>query len=106
MKSIFIIAICLFILITLPIVLWFSEPNKECHVAIIDKTVPNETFREHQGLVFLLNYLKYKNGFGDTYDLRKDFYGFYPNEEKRGIKTKIRWCKSLATLFQYRGGVC
>jgi hypothetical protein len=88
MKSIFIIAICLFILITLPIVLWFSEPNKECHVAIIDKTVPNETFREHQGLVFLLNYLKYKNGFGDTYDLRKDFYGFYPNEEKRGYKIK------------------
>ena len=52
MKRLYIIVLCLLILIILPVILWHLEPDKECSMAIIDKVVPDETYREHNGIVF------------------------------------------------------
>ncbi|MGI6349022.1 MAG: hypothetical protein ACOXZ0_03810 [Eubacteriales bacterium] len=83
MKRMYILVLCLLIMIVLPFVFWQLEPDKEYHVAIIDKTVPDETCREHNGITFLLNCLKYRNESGDPYDLKKDYFGFFPNEEEK-----------------------
>ncbi len=88
MKRIFIIGISLLLLISLPIVFWHLQPDKECRIAIIDKTVPNETYREHNGIVFLLNQLKYKNQSNALFDIREDYFGFSPNEEDKSYTIK------------------
>lgn len=87
-KYIILIALCLLLLLALPVIIWHLEPDKLCRVAIIDKTVPNETCREHNGLVFLLNHLKYRNKSGVEYDLSKDYYGFFPNEKEKSYDLK------------------
>ncbi|HHW94500.1 MAG TPA: hypothetical protein GX736_01020 [Mogibacterium sp.] len=88
MKRIYTILLCLLILISLPVVIWYLEPGKECRMAIIDKTVPDETYRGHNGIVFLLNHLKYKKQSKDLYDLREDYFGFSPNEKEKSYKLK------------------
>ena len=85
MKRLYIIVLCLLILIILPVILWHLEPDKECSMAIIDKVVPDETYREHNGIVFLLNHLKYKNSSGAAFDLSKDYFGFSPNEKIKAM---------------------
>ena len=92
MKRTYVIVLCLLvlmlILISLPVVFWYLQPGKQCHMAIIDKTVPNETYREHNGIVFLLNHLKYKKPSGALYDLREDYFGFSPNERNKSYELK------------------
>lgn len=88
MKRLYIIVLCLLILIILPVILWHLEPDKECSMAIIDKVVPDETYREHNGIVFLLNHLKYKNSSGAAFDLSKDYFGFSPNEKDKSYELK------------------
>ncbi|MGI6687043.1 MAG: hypothetical protein ACOX6Y_01550 [Christensenellales bacterium] len=57
-------------------------------MAIIDKTVPDETYREHNGIVLLLNHLKYKKQSGALYDVREDYFGFSPNEKDKSYVLK------------------
>jgi hypothetical protein len=88
MKRLYIIVLCLLILIILPVIIWHLEPDTECSMAIIDKVVPDETYREHNGIVFLLNHLKYKNRSGASFDLSKDYFGFFPNEKDKSYELK------------------
>ncbi|MGI6071570.1 MAG: hypothetical protein ACOX75_00955 [Lachnospiraceae bacterium] len=88
MKRVYIILVCVLLLIVSPIVIWYLEPDKECRMAIIDKVVPNETYREHNGIVFLLNHLKYRNKSGDVFDLAEDYYGFCPKEDEKSYELK------------------
>jgi len=61
MKRIYLGIIVVLLLIVIPIALWFVSPNKQLNVAIIDKTVKDDSYREHLGLTWLLNYLKYEH---------------------------------------------
>jgi len=66
-------------LLALPFVLWILEPYHQLDIWIIDKTVPYTDFREHAGLFWLLNNNKIaKPGSKVLYDVRTDYYGFYP----------------------------
>lgn len=86
---IFIIATVLF----LPVILWFIKPEFELNVAIIDKTVPNIEYREHEGLVWVLNNEKFINPVSQKpYSYEKDYYGFFP--EKNGNFTTINYNSS------------
>lgn len=86
---IFIIATVLF----LPVILWFIKPAFELNVAIIDKTVPNIEYREHEGLVWVLNNEKFINPVSQKpYSYEKDYYGFFP--EKNGNFTTINYNSS------------
>ncbi|WP_141431127.1 hypothetical protein [Bacillus sp. 03113] len=60
-----------------PFIFWHFKKPEDLNMLIIDKTVPDQTFREHQGLVWFLNQSKIlKNG--NKYDLKEDYVGFYP----------------------------
>lgn len=58
------------------------------NVAIVDKTVKEETYREHSGLVWALNHMKVQNMYGEAYDETKHFSRSVPpfhKEEKPKI---------------------
>jgi hypothetical protein len=83
----FIIYIISFLLIiTSPFWLWQLQPSKKLNVLIMDKTVPNQSYREHKGLVWILNNAKYfKNG-KQPYSNTTDYKGFEP---EKGQKYRI-----------------
>jgi hypothetical protein len=60
-----------------PIITWFFIPDKKIEVTILDKTVPQDNYREHKGLIWLLNSNKYVKNDGLAYSLL-DYYGFFP----------------------------
>ncbi|MBU9713993.1 hypothetical protein [Evansella tamaricis] len=67
----------------LPFLIWHFAEETKLRIAIIDKTVPDETYREHKGLVWLLNHEKIINpNNGEHYDESIDYFGFFPLEDK------------------------
>lgn len=58
---------------------WFVYPSKELEVLVIDKTVPTESYQEHQSIFWALEHLKFQNKEGDFYQKGKDYFGFYPD---------------------------
>ncbi|MFZ7946432.1 hypothetical protein [Neobacillus sp. 19] len=79
-----IIYACLFILfLTSPFWLWTFQPSKKLNMLIVDKTVPTQTYREHKGLVWVLNNEKYfKNG-TIPYSAKQDYKGFAPQKGQK-----------------------
>ncbi|WML49753.1 hypothetical protein RCG23_07370 [Neobacillus sp. PS3-34] len=71
------------IAITNPFWLWRVEHSKNLNVLIVDKTVPDKTYREHQGLVWVLNNEKYIKSNQKEYSLDKDYRGFKPNNNNK-----------------------
>lgn len=90
MKRIWVLLITLLFLmtITFPIVWWYATPSEPLKVAIIDKTVPDDSYREHNGITWLLNYLKYTNEKGESFTTSKDYFGFIPS--KTEVNSDIR----------------
>lgn len=66
------------VLIFLPIILWYVQKPLELNISIIDKTVPNESYREHLGFNGLLNNHKVVDESGALYKLEEDYYGYHP----------------------------
>ena len=67
------------LLIALPFVLWRCEPYHPLEIWVVDKTVPYTDFREHAGLFWLLDNNKIaKPDTKKLYNVRTDYYGFYP----------------------------
>lgn len=60
--------------------IWVFLPSKTLDLIVIDKTVPKDTYQEHAGLFWTLNHLKYKKSTNDSYDLKKDYLGYFPGE--------------------------
>jgi len=88
MKKVYFAVLILVIVLSLPILLWYLEPGKKLQIAIIDKTVPNETYREHLGITWLLNYLKYKDDKNNKYNASNDYFGFVPEEKRKSYHTR------------------
>ncbi len=80
MKRIYIAILIVVLLIVTPIVGWFLLPSKQLNVAIIDKTVPNEQYREHLGVTWALNHFKYEHSNG-MYNEETDYFGTVPLDE-------------------------
>ena len=69
----------------LPIALWYFIPSENMRIAIIDKTVPDEQYREHNGFTWLLNHMKYKNKDGHSFQTSEDYFGFVPNDKEESF---------------------
>ncbi|WP_328589283.1 hypothetical protein [Litchfieldia alkalitelluris] len=81
--SYFIVEIIILILIiSSPLWIWQIKSEKIVDILIIDKTVPDESYREHKGLMWLLNQQKYIQSDGTHYDMREDYVGFVPLSNK------------------------
>jgi len=82
------LAILLLMVFALPFLYWTGAPSTSLNVWIVDKTVPNKDYREHKGLMWVLNSKKIvweKTGEPFRYDT--DYYGFFPDsKEKYTIK--------------------
>lgn len=63
-----------------PFLAWEKEPSKDINTLILDYTVPNMEYREHNGVTWIINNLKIVKKDGSAYDLRKDYYGFFPRK--------------------------
>ncbi|NEY72231.1 hypothetical protein G4D63_10895 [Bacillus mesophilus] len=68
--------------ITSPFWSWYLKPEAELNVLIVDKTVPDFTYREHKGLTWLLNQNKYVQADQTVYDYTTDYVGFHPKENQ------------------------
>lgn len=76
----FIISIVL--IVSAPFWLWQIKKEQNLDLLIIDKTVPDTTYREHKGLMWLLNQQKYVQSDGKSYDLQEDYIGFVPKDNQ------------------------
>lgn len=81
MKRIFLAIAVSALLLLLPFLVWLIQGKEPLSIAIIDKTVPTENYREHHGLTWLLNYHRYTKPNGEKYEEASDFYGFMPDEK-------------------------
>lgn len=81
MRKSFLFLTAMLILFIVPIMLWFFQNEKVVNIAIVDKTVPTESYREHKGLTWLLNHHRYVPESGEMYKAGSDYYGFVPDEE-------------------------
>ncbi|SOB92618.1 hypothetical protein SAMN05880501_101526 [Ureibacillus xyleni] len=85
MKKIYLVFLFVIALVILPSVVWWLTPQKQLNVAIIDKTVPDETYREHLGFMWALNYFKYRNEEGRFKE--DDYFGTIPKLDTTTVQT-------------------
>lgn len=71
------------IILIIPIILWSFKTETEMNIVIINKTVPDQSYREHKGLTWLLNHEKVIKPLSkQRYDTGSDYYGFFPMENE------------------------
>lgn len=75
--------LALSLLVALPYVLWWVLPRRPLRVVIIDRTVSDRSYREHQGLVWILNHYRFLRPDGQPWDVTRDYVGFYPDRPGR-----------------------
>ena len=87
-KIIFIIILFIATLIIFPFISWQLRPVNYKDIIILDKTVPDTTYREHKGLMWVLNNLKiYDSKTKTPFDYSVDYFGFSPlSSDKYEIK--------------------
>ncbi|WP_274309555.1 hypothetical protein [Solibacillus daqui] len=75
MKKIVVIFVVALVVFS-PRLYWQWKDSTPLEVLIIDKTVPNEQYREHQGLLWFLTNQKIVKSNGQLYDGKVDYYGY------------------------------
>ncbi|WP_339880701.1 hypothetical protein [uncultured Algoriphagus sp.] len=70
------------ILIFIPLIsylIWIIYPSRKMDIVVVDKTVPNGRYQEHQSIFWALEYLKFQKREGEFYRDNKDYLGFFPD---------------------------
>ncbi len=65
----------LMLLVLLPWIVWEVKPARTLNIAVLDKTVNDDSYREHKGLFWILNQQKYRMADGSKYLYDRDYYG-------------------------------
>lgn len=74
-----VVMMSLLLLFLSPFILWQIKKTQPLDVLIMNKTVINEEYNGHQGLIWLLNHEKYrKTNSSEAYSANKDYVGFNP----------------------------
>jgi hypothetical protein len=76
-------AVSLLLLIALPWIVWMIQEERSLVVTIYDKTVPDTSYREHKGLMWLLNHRKLTKAEGGKFNYEQDYYGFHPQADRQ-----------------------
>jgi hypothetical protein len=79
----FIYILLLLSIVTSPYWLWQLKPQHKLTVLIMDKTVPNNSYREHKGLMWVLDNAKYVKSNLRPYAINSDYKGFKPESENK-----------------------
>ncbi|GAB2486145.1 hypothetical protein GCM10008929_08640 [Alkalibacterium psychrotolerans] len=88
-KLVYIVVLTAVALILLPYILWHSSSGRNLDVLILDKTVPDQTYREHKGITWALNHYKYTKDDDSEYDLASDYVGFHPQDDNNYYITSL-----------------
>nr|WP_300003586.1 hypothetical protein [Tissierella sp.] len=72
-----------------PYIKWERSQVKELNVFILDKTVPDNSYREHRRLIYALNHYKYQKKDSTEYNL-EDYSGFYPLEDEKYKTSNVK----------------
>ncbi|PIC79018.1 hypothetical protein CSV75_13675 [Sporosarcina sp. P18a] len=75
------IAILLILLVLSPRIYWAFKEEKILDIAVIDKSVAKEDYREHNGLFHVLEGKKIVRPDKEPYDKSLDYYGFDPYDQ-------------------------
>ncbi len=62
---------------------WEFSPTKRLNVIIADKTVLDANSYKHRSINWILDHHKYVKEDGGFYDINKDYFGFFPQEDER-----------------------
>jgi hypothetical protein len=62
---------------------WLLSPKTKINIAIIDKTVLNNRYQEHNSLFWVLEHEKYTKQKGGFYESDKHYFGFFPLDSNR-----------------------
>ena len=68
------------VFILIPVVsylIWLLYPVRQLEIMIIDKSVTNNKYNEHQSFFWVLEYQKIKNKRGEFYDFTSDYFGYH-----------------------------
>lgn len=87
----------------LSFLIWFILPSKTLDILVIDKTVRDESYREHSGLFWTLNHLKFKKSNSESYKKNEDYLGFFPNGKADFGQSKDLKGKSEAAIRALAG---
>jgi hypothetical protein len=83
-RPVIVFCVLILLLIGLPFIIWRFEPVERLNIAIVDKTVPDTTYREHSGFMWILNNLKIRNSVTeDVFKYDRDYYGFMPLPDQK-----------------------
>lgn len=87
MKKRYIALIILFVIfVVFPFMLWLAwhlTPEKPMKVFIMDKTVLTGEGMEHRSLNWVMAHKKFVKPDGAFYDVEKDYFGFFPLQDKK-----------------------
>ncbi|MHC1608963.1 MAG: hypothetical protein ACXQS3_01910 [Candidatus Methanofastidiosia archaeon] len=70
--------VIILLLAGLPFLIWSFKDSQTLNVIVLDNTVPDNSYREHKGLFWILNSQKYVHETEGMYDASMDYYGFFP----------------------------
>ncbi len=80
--SVILVAIIVFAIFAY--VKWDRLPKRVSSIYVLDKTVSKSDYSEHRSLFWILNNLRIVKPDSSTYQVRKDYYGFYPIDPTKG----------------------
>lgn len=90
----FILFLLLILLCLVPTIIWNFQQEHSLNVWILDKTVPVTSYREHRGLMWVLNYFKISNHEPNKpFYYNKDYYGFFPITKDKWEKKDLNEAK-------------
>lgn len=61
---------------------WEFMSTRKLDIVIVDKTVLNTNSFKHRSINWILDHEKYVKPDGSFYDINKDYYGFFPEEDE------------------------
>ncbi len=57
---------------------WPLSPRQEIKLLVVNKTVPDTTFREHRAIFWVAEHRRFSKPGGDFYNFHHDYLGFHP----------------------------
>ncbi|HKL37919.1 MAG TPA: hypothetical protein VJ876_03430, partial [Bacteroidales bacterium] len=82
-RTVLIVLSSLVVAVLIAFLAWLLKPSHPLEVFILNKTVPTQERREHQSFHWMLNHEKYVKQNKSLYDLKEDYYGFFPIQPEK-----------------------
>jgi hypothetical protein len=57
---------------------WYFQKKIPFNIYVLDKTVPDQRYSEHKSFNWILNYYRFTNKNGKSYNYKQDYYGYLP----------------------------